>query len=339
MPPASRIVGLLALIAWLAPLPVRGADVDGGPPRVPVVDLRVHLPYQLSLGRTLEQGSGQADVARLARGGVSGVVLPLLATEDGRHPPLVAAYRTLHRALARSSHFAMPGCRTRPGAVRTWLALEDSERLAQHPSEVGLWMQRGVRLFGLVGRRDNSLATSSRHAEPEPLVGLSSTGRAVVREIHAAGGIVDVSHASSLTTREVLELARQAGRPVVASHSNARALADLPRNLSDDEIRAIAASGGVVGITFDRRLLARGRHARLAHVVNHIRHVAKVGGIAHVAIGSGFESGTRPPHELLNAGRFPRLAGALAASGMERADIERVFHGNALRLLCPAGRR
>jgi membrane dipeptidase len=71
-------------------------------------------------------------------------------------------------------------------------------------------------------------------------------------------------------------------------------------------------------------------------VVRHVRHVARVGGIDHVAIGSGFEGGIYPPHELINASRYPRLWRALLDAGMSRQDVRKIASGNALRVLCPS---
>ncbi|MBE7480780.1 MAG: membrane dipeptidase [Polyangiaceae bacterium] len=329
------LLPLAALCLSLLPLPVAGAPVAERP--LPVVDLNVHLPYQLvAQGRSLTHASGQADAPRLRRGGVIGVVLPLVGGERRARPE--PAYHTLYRALWAGPELRIPGCR-RPGpGIRTWLALEGGATLAAAPTSAGLWATRGVRLFGLVHDRDGELATSAM-TPPPVLTGLTPLGREVTRKVYAAGGVVDVSHASEMTLRDVLEIARETGAPVVASHANARALAEHPRNLTDSQLADIGRSGGVVGISFHRRLLARGREAELSHVVAHIRHVAKVAGIDAVAIGSGFEGGITPPHALLNATRFPRLGQALADSGMPRHEVRKVLAGNALRVLCPSKAR
>jgi len=329
-----RLLPFALAVGLLGPLPVRGAEGEFSP--VPVVDMNVHLPYQLTArGRSLWAGSGQADPARLRRGGAYGVVLPLLGARRGETsvPTLEVAYHTLALALRAEDALRAPGCRSGGPGIRTWLAVEGADELASAPSKARLWAARGVRFFGLVRDEDNALATSS-HVPPPVLTGLSAAGRDLVKQVHAAGALVDVSHASEMTTRDVIEMATDAGTPVVASHSNARVLADDPRNLSDEQLRSIAATGGVVGITFGRRRLARGREADLSDAVAHVRHVAKVAGIEHVAIGSGFEGGLRPPHALLNAGRYQRLARALADAGMERSDVRKVMALNALRVLC-----
>ena len=330
---ATLLAVLAAAGALLLPLPFAGARTTARAPAV--VDLRVHLPYQLvQRGRSLASGGGQASVWRLRRGGVVGVVLPFSVTRPRqRAVGLVPAYAQLHRHLRRSPDFHTPGCHARPtGKIQTWLATESAGRFATRPTEIGLWVTRGVRLFGLARYSDNAVAT---YSGTRAASGLTPAGEKVVRRIHAERAIVDVSHASRQTIDDVLRLALAASRPVVASHSNARAVSVHPRNLTDDQIRAIAKSGGVVGVSFEPRLLVRGQPARLKHVVQHVLHIARVGGVEHVAIGSGYAGGIRAPRGLYTASKLPRLARALEEAGMPRRDVRRVFSKNALRILCP----
>jgi membrane dipeptidase len=146
---------------------------------------------------------------------------------------------------------------------------------------------------------------------------------------------VDVSHASDRAVADVLALAQKTGGVVVATHSNARALCDHPRNLSDQQLRGIAATGGVVGLNFHSPFVVRGRPATLADVVRQAKHLVKVAGIEHVAIGADFEGGIRPAKGLEDASRFPELAQALLEAGLPSAAVRKVFSENALRVLCP----
>jgi membrane dipeptidase len=122
---------------------------------------------------------------------------------------------------------------------------------------------------------------------------------------------------------------------VVATHSNVRALADHPRNLSAAQLRAIARTGGVVGINFHAPYLARGRAATLDDVVEHIRYAVRVAGARHVALGSDFEGDVRPPPQLSSVAKLPHLARALLDAGFGASDVRAVLADNALRLLCP----
>jgi membrane dipeptidase len=149
--------------------------------------------------------------------------------------------------------------------------------------------------------------------------------------------LLDVSHASDHAARDLLAVAAETHAPVVATHSNARALANQPRNLADRELRAIAASGGVVGVNFHSPFVAVGHPATLADVVRQVRYLARTMGVTHVALGADFEGDIRPPPELADVSGYQRLAAALARDGMTRDEIARIFSGNALRLLCRAG--
>jgi membrane dipeptidase len=160
-----------------------------------------------------------------------------------------------------------------------------------------------------------------------------------VEIVYRLSGVVDVSHASDQATDDALIIARSMGRPLVATHSNARALAPHPRNLTDAQIRGIAASGGVVGINFHQPFLAEapGKGANLSDVVRQVKHIRQVGGIDVVAIGSDFEGGISPVPELSDASRFPVLHRALRAAGFSAQEVRKVFSQNALRVLCRGG--
>ncbi len=121
-------------------------------------------------------------------------------------------------------------------------------------------------MFGLVGRRDNALTTAASEFEPGPVTGLTANGRDIVQRILSAGALVDVSNLSDPAFDEIIALSLQAHAPVIATHANARALADRPWNLSDTQIRAIARSGGVIGVTAAHGQLAPGRGAHLEHL-------------------------------------------------------------------------
>jgi membrane dipeptidase len=275
----------------------------------------------------------------MKRGGVAGVVLPLFVPRDAspsgpRAADLEQSYAQVRDALLRTPPFQSAGCAVTSDRVRTFFAFEGAGPLADDPDSLALWQQRGLRIVGLVHTYANELASSSGDAPAKPF-GLTERGRTFVRRAFALGLIVDVSHASDRAVTEILTLANELHGVVVATHSNARALADHPRNLTDDQLRAIAATGGVIGVNFHGPFLARGRRAQLSDVVAQIRHLRDVAGIAHVAIGSDFEGDIRPPTDLADASRFPRLSRALAQAGFGASAIRAIFAENALRVLCP----
>lgn len=325
---------LLLVSLLLLPVGTRAAREAAWNP--PVVDLRVGLSRAMGRDPSLARAAGQAGYLELERGGVVGVLLPLPAGEPDSSPRnALSDYFALRSALDSSQHFAIDDCRRRTGRTSVWFELEAPNELAQAPSSVALWVERGVRVFAIGGARDNELATAATAIAPGPVTGLTRAGRDVVSRILAAGALVDVSDASELSIDDVLDLARKSHAPVIATHSNARALADRPRNLSDAAIRGIAQSGGLIAVTALHGSLAAGRPATLQHLVRQISYLVRIAGSDHVALGTGFESGAGPVRDFLGAGDFPRLAMSLRSAGLSAADVERVFYRNAQRILCP----
>jgi membrane dipeptidase len=334
LPKWSRLLPLTLLLFGGSTSSAAAAE-----PLVPVVDLHVDLSYQFNFkAKEFASSSGQFSIAALQRGGVSGVVLPLYVPRDAspngpRLADLERSYLRVSRALVHTPPFAAPGCTMASGKVRTFYAFEGAGPLADDPKSLELWVKRGLRIVGLVHTYENELASSSGDARPRPY-GLTNKGRSFVRQAFALGLLVDVSHASDRAVDDIVALANEAHGVVVATHSNARALADHPRNLSDVQLRAIAASGGVIGVNFHGPFLARGRRARLADVVQQLQYLRGVVGIDHLAIGSDFEGDIRPPDELRDASRFPALAAALTQAGFARDEVRKIFAENALRVLC-----
>lgn len=319
------------------------------PPIVPVVDLHVDLAYRsLYKGRPFSLGSGQFSAESLLRGGVRGVVLPLFVPLDapsGRsRAQFERSYAHVFRSILSARPYSLPGCAVRragsePREISTWFAFEGAASVGADEAELRKWSLRGVRSFGLVHTEDNTLAGSSGRGPSLRMTagGLSEEGKRFVELVVELGGRVDVSHASDQSTDDALLISERLGSPIIATHSNARALAPHPRNLTDAQIRRIAGTGGVIGVNFHQPFLRShpNERVRLGSVVEQIRYIAGLGGIDAVAIGSDFEGGITSVPELSDAGAYPRLADALRGDGMSEGDIEKVFSKNALRVLCP----
>lgn len=328
------------VLLFSALLTLAGSGVSAEP-IYPVVDLHVDLPYQLGFhARPLREGVGQAGLAQLRSGGAVGVVLPLFVPRDvsatgPRSSDLEAQYLRVLGELFAGPGLALPGCND-SREIRTWLSFEGAGPLAEDPGALDAWVARGVRVVGLVHTEHNQLASSSGDRRPARY-GLTEAGRQLVRRAHALGVPVDVSHASDRAVEDTLTLARETGGVVVATHSNARALCEHPRNLSDAQLRAIAATGGVIGLNFHQPFVVRGRAATLDDVVRQALHLLKVAGPEHVALGADFEGGIRPARGLEDASQFPELARALRRAGVSETSVRKLFAENALRVLCRSG--
>jgi len=323
--------------ALLVPLPLAGAEPAARP--FPVVDLHVDLSYQTNFrGKSFGEGLGQFRAQDLARAGVVGVVLPLFVPREvspsgARVADYEGSYARVYGELAKTPPFRLPGCLPRDGGVRTWFAFEGAGALAETPRALVGWAARGVRVLGPVHTAANELASSSGDTTPASF-GLTERGREFLRTALSLGMLLDVSHASRRATSEMLALAAETAAPVVATHSNAAALANHPRNLTDDELRAIARSGGIVGVNFHARFVTGRSTATLADVVQQVKHLSRVMGAEHVALGSDFEGDIHPAAGLTDAFGYQRLARALVDAGMSPNDLEAIFARNALRVLC-----
>lgn len=207
----------------------------------------------------------------------------------------------------------------------------------RNPAEVAWWVDRGLRMVGL------TWSSGTRYAGGNACEnGLSVEGRDLVRALDEHGVIHDISHLSDRSFDDLFEVARG---PIVATHSNARALLDgkSQRHLRDEQIRAIAERGGVIGLNLYGGFLNESNtDATLDDCLRHVEHVADVaGGRQFCVLGSDLDGGFGPkylPRELDHPTKLHALADGLASRGWSDADVAGFMHGNWLRILRNAWR-
>lgn len=236
---------------------------------------------------------------------------------------IVRTFRQLRSALAR-------------GDLAMVLHLEGAEAIPRDLHLLPVLYEAGLRSLGLVWSRPNAFGRGVPFNFPDTPdlgPGLTRAGKDLVRLCNELGVVVDVSH---LNERGFWDVAALSTAPLVASHSGAHALCPSPRNLTDDQLRAVRDSGGIVGINFGRAFLRRDgrgdRRTSLGEIVRHVEHIARVAGVDHVGLGSDFD-GTSIPQDLGDAAGLPRLLDALRAGGLRGAALAKVAHGNWLRVL------
>jgi len=201
------------------------------------------------------------------------------------------------------------------------LAIEGAHMLDGEPSSVERLFAAGFRMVGLAHFFDNALAGSAHGVRKG---GLTAAGRDVIRRLEARSMLVDLAHASSATIDDVLAIA---ARPVVVTHTGVRSTADNARNLSDDQLRAVAATGGIVGIGFWPTATGGDDVAAIARA---IVHAVAVIGADHVGLGSDFDGAVPVPFDVSG---MAMLTAALLAEGLDEAGIAEVMGGSAVRLL------
>lgn len=200
----------------------------------------------------------------------------------------------------------------------------------------------GVRMMTLTWNYPNELAfpnmkitdeDGKTRMAPDTEQGLTKTGIAFVKEMERLGMIIDISHLNDAGIWDVFQNTR---KPFVASHSNARAVASHPRNLTDGMIRALAERGGVMGINYYACFLRdfgpdEKPVSRLSDMVEHMKHIRRTGGIGCMGLGSDFD-GIDGELEMGDAGKLPMLGDAMKKAGFTTSEIEAVFYKNVLRV-------
>jgi len=188
----------------------------------------------------------------------------------------------------------------------------------------------GARYMTLTHMKPTDWADAAGYLKLEPPVhnGLTDFGRQVIREMNSLGMLVDLSHVSDKTFWDTLAVS---GKPVFASHSSCRALADIPRNMTDEMIVAMARKGGVIQINIGCEFLTKEKRATVADVVAHIDRVVKVAGVGAVGLGTDFDGVECTPTGLEDVSKFPNLTRALLEKGYGADDIRKIYGENTLR--------
>ncbi len=214
------------------------------------------------------------------------------------------------------------------GKKAIMLGLENGYAIGKDIRNIARFKELGVSYITLCHNGSNDICDSAR-GEAE-WGGLSPFGKEVVAEMNRLGILVDVSHAAESTFYDALEVSTQ---PIIASHSSARALCNHPRNLTDEQLKALAEKQGVVQVCLYKGFINEdAEKASLTDAIRHINHIVDLIGINHVGIGSDFDGdgeliGCRASNELIN------ITLRLLKDGYKENDIAKIWGGNLLRVM------
>jgi membrane dipeptidase len=222
------------------------------------------------------------------------------------------------------------------GVLAAIFHIEGAEAIDTDLNALEVFYQSGLRSLGLVWSRPNAFGHGVPFrfpSSPDTGPGLTDAGRALVRTCNELGVLIDLSH---LNEKGFWDVARLSSAPLVATHSNAHALCPISRNLTDDQLRAIRDSGGMVGVNFATSMLrADGRpdpDTPLEVMVRHFEHLIERLGEDKVGFGSDFD-GTIVPKAIGDVAGLPRVIEALRAAGFDEPLLERIAFRNWLRVL------
>jgi membrane dipeptidase len=325
----------------------------------------------------------QTDLPRLADGCVGGQFWSVYVPSD--LPPDQAVIQTLEQidalfGLVRAHHDRLELARTADdveriaaaGKVASMIGVEGGHSIGGSLGALRILAELGAGYVTLTHNDDTPWADAATGDHPHG--GLTRFGEEVVRELNRCGVLVDLSHTSDDTMRRAIEVS---DAPPFFSHSSARALCDVPRNVPDDVLELVGRTGGVVMVTFvpwfltaegaranetvwEKTRSLRAEHpddpdavraamevweknqpaprATIADVADHIDHIRDVAGIASVGIGSDFDGAPAMPNGLEDVSRYPALFAELAERGYGDHDLRAIAGGNVLRVMRAAER-
>lgn len=216
--------------------------------------------------------------------------------------------------------------------VGLFLTIEDGRSVRGRLDRLKHYYDMGVRLIGLTWNGENCFGFPNSFEGDVMSRGLKPFGKDAVCAMNDMGMLIDVSHLSDGGFWDVEKLSE---KPFVASHSNARALSAHPRNLNDDQIRALAKKGGVMGLNFCPPFLGENigcTHSQVGDMVRHITHILNVGGEDVLALGTDFD-GIGGQLEISQPNQMILLWDALKKAGLSEAQLEKMAYQNVLRVI------
>ena len=216
------------------------------------------------------------------------------------------------------------------GKIAAFLTIEEGGILEGCMDRLEALYAQGIRLMTLLWNYENCMGYPNSREKRVMAKGLKPFGLEVAERMQELGMLIDVSH---LSDGGFWDIARHCRKPFVASHSNARALCDHPRNLSDEMIKAIADAGGVAGVNFYPYFVTKSGVATVEDIAGHVCHMMDIGGEDVVSVGTDFDGYDEGELDVVHMGEMGRFYNALEKRGLTQRQIDKIFHGNALRVI------
>ncbi|MGL4991172.1 MAG: dipeptidase [Sarcina sp.] len=220
------------------------------------------------------------------------------------------------------------------GKIGAFLTIEEGGAIAGSVEKLCEFKKEGISLITLTWNFENELGFPNYKFEFKNK-GLKDKGIEIIEKMNELGIIIDVSHLSDMGFYDCIKYSK---KPIIASHSNARAQSPHSRNLTDDMLKRLSNSGGVTGINFcsafliNRNDVLDDEIATLDDMIRHIKYIKNVAGVDAIALGSDFD-GISNQVEIENSSKMMRLASRLEQEGFNISEIEKIFYKNAQRII------
>lgn len=299
-------------------------------------DTVMHLIDQPQL--KLQKNNLSVDIQKLKEGNATAQFFALFIDRD-EHPDVLQRCLSMadvfhqqivanHSEIALARNYQELCLNQQKNKISAFLTIEEGGALQGRLENLRNFYRLGVRLVTLTWNYPNEIGYPNYKLIYQTK-GLTEFGQQVVAEMNDLGMIIDVSHLSDQGFYDVAKLSR---KPFVASHSNARAVQNHTRNLTDDMIRVVAQRGGVMGINFFGDFLGGSMESKIDDMVAHIKHIYQVGGLEVIALGTDFD-GIHGDLEIVNIGEIHKLTNELSKNGFTENAIEKIAYKNTLRVI------
>ncbi|KAB2923738.1 MAG: T9SS type A sorting domain-containing protein [Bacteroidetes bacterium] len=282
--------------------------------------------------------SNQSDIPRFRTGGVDAQMFVLwpdpnsfpsgFARTKQMYDTVMAQVARNASAIAVAKNTAELHSVLASGRIAAVLCVEGGTAIDESLEKLKTLYSYGARYMTITWNNSFSWAVAAADAQ-SATKGLSDFGKDVIRTMDTLGMLIDVSHTGIKTIDDILTVTKN---PIIASHSGARTLRNHTRNLTDAQLQAIAASGGVVGVVFHRTFITSTSTATIDTVMKHIDYIKNLVGVDHVAVGSDYDGGITPPVGLENVSKLPALTMAMFRRGYTKEEVKKILGGNYLRV-------
>jgi membrane dipeptidase len=305
-----------------------------------VVDTHNDLVWQVfyrGAAFGIKNGSTQSDLPKFREGGLDVQVFAIWIPMN----KLKSSYSFTVDQVERLKNFALESPNdieyasthddimriTGSGKICGLIGIEGGTVVGNDLDNINRLYDMGVRYIGITWNNSNNIASSARdETERGKAGGLTEFGVEVIKRMDEVGMLIDVSHLGEQSFWDITQVSKN---PIIASHSNAYTVHAHYRNLTDEQIKAIAKSGGVVQVNFHSDFLGG---ATIDKVLEHIAHIKNLVGVDYIGIGSDFDGGITPASELYDATRYPVLTQKLVERGYTDEEIKKILGLNFLRV-------